>query len=190
MFESPVIAALNHLLGCEPWARARLAPFAGEACELRAAPLPGLCFQIAGDGTLRRAGQGAQITLTLTLGPQALPALLRGEDHFMRAVEISGNARLASEVLFLVRNLRWDLEDDLANYIGDALAHRLVRTASGLTASYRDAATRVAASLMDYVVEEKQLLVHRVELAAFGRELAVLRDALERLEVRLGRLGD
>lgn len=189
MLESPFAAALNHLFEAEPWARARLAPFAGEACELLAAPLPALRFRIAADGTLVPADDEARITLTLTLGPQALPALLRGEDHFMRAVEVSGNARLASEVLFLVRHLRWDVEDDLASWVGDALAHRLVRTAGGLAAWHKDAATRVTASLMDYVVEEKQLFVRRAELGAFGRELAALRDALERLELRLGRLG-
>ncbi len=187
MLESAFAAALNHLLRAEPWARARLAPFAGEACELRAAALPTLRFRITEDGTLARADDGARVTLTLTLGPQALPALARGEDHFMRAIEVSGNARLASEVLFLVRHLRWDMEDDLAGWVGDALAYRLVHTAANLAAWHRDAATRVAGSLMDYVVEEKQLLVRRAELAVFGRELAALRDALERLELRLGR---
>jgi len=188
MLESPFAAALNHLLEAEPWARARLAPFAGEACEVLAAPLPALHFRIAEDGTLAPADDEARTTLTLTVGPQALPALLRGEDHFMRAVEVSGNARLASEVLFLVRHLRWDVEDDLASWVGDALAHRLVRTAGGIAAWHQNAAARVAAGLMDYVVEEKQLLVRRTELAAFGRELAALRDALERIEQRLGRL--
>jgi ubiquinone biosynthesis protein UbiJ len=131
----------------------------------------------------------ARITLTLRLGPQALPALARGEDHFMRAVEVSGNAHLATEVLFLVRHLRWDLEDDVAHWVGDALAHRLVRSAGGIAAWHRDAAVRIAAGLMDYAVEERQLLVRRAELTAVARELADLRDGLERLEVRLGRLG-
>ena len=189
MLESPFAAALNHLLEAETWARKRLAPFAGEACELLAAPLPALRLRITEDGTLLPADDGARITLTLALGPQALAALLRGEDHFMRAVEVSGNAQLASEVLFLMRHLRWDIEDDLASWVGDALAHRLMHTASGLAAWHKDAATRVTAGLMDYVVEEKQLLVRRAELAAFGRELAALRDALERLELRLARLG-
>lgn len=189
MLESPFAAALNHLLEAEPWARERLAPYAGDVCELLAAPLPALRFRIAGDGTLLPAEDGAHITLTLVLGPQALPALLRGEDHFMRAVEVSGNARLASEVLYLVRHLRWDFEDDLANWLGDALAHRLMHAAGGLAVWHKDAATRVAAGLMDYVVEEKQLLVRHAELSDFGRELAALRDALERLELRLGRLG-
>jgi ubiquinone biosynthesis protein UbiJ len=37
---------LNRLLAAEPWARLRLAPFAGETVELRAPPLHGL----AGEG--------------------------------------------------------------------------------------------------------------------------------------------
>jgi ubiquinone biosynthesis protein UbiJ len=186
---SALAAALNHLLEGEAWARARLAPFAGEACELRAALFPVLRLRITGEGTLEPASEEALISLTLALGPQALPALLRGEDHFMRAVEVSGNARLASEVLFLMRHLRWDVEDDLASWLGDVLAHRLVYTVGGLAAWHKDAATRVTAGLMDYVVEERQLLVRHAELAAFGRELAALRDALERIAQRLGRLG-
>lgn len=189
MLESAFVAALNHLLVAEPWARARLAPFAGESCELRAAALPGLRFRIAEDGTVAPTDDGARVALTLMLGAQVLPAVLRGEEHFMRAVEVSGNARLASEVLFLVRHLRWDVEEDLANWVGDALAHRVLLAAGGLAAWQRQAAARVAAGLMDYVVEEKQLLARRAELAGFGRELAVLRDALERIEQRLGRLG-
>ena len=57
-FESPIAAALNHLLESEPWARERLAPFAGEALELRAPPLPALRFLVAADGRLSAAGAG------------------------------------------------------------------------------------------------------------------------------------
>ena len=189
LLESPLAAALNHLLDGEAWARARLAPFAGETCELRAAPFPVLRWRITDEGRLAPAAETANVSLTLTLGAQALPALARGEDQFMRTVEVAGNARLASEVLLLMRHLRWDVENDLAAWVGDALAHRLVRTARGLAAWHREAASRVASGVMDYAVEEGRLLVRRDELARFGRELAVLRDALERLELRLERLG-
>jgi len=189
LLESPLAAALNHLLEGEAWARARLAPFAGETCEMRAAALPSLRFRITGEGLLEPAAEAAPVSLTLVLGAQALPALLRGEDHFMRAVEVSGNARLASDVLFLLRHLRWDAENDLAAWVGDALAHRLARTARGLAAWHRDAVARTAGGVMDFAVDEAQLLARRSELTAFGRELAALRDALDRLELRLGRLG-
>ncbi|OGA16302.1 MAG: hypothetical protein A3I63_00525 [Betaproteobacteria bacterium RIFCSPLOWO2_02_FULL_66_14] len=188
LIDSQVARALNHLLGAEPWARARLAPFSAAVCELRAAPFAALRFRIAEDGTLAPAEEDGPASLVLTLGPQALPALARGEDHFMRAVEVSGNAQLASEVLFLVRHLRWDVEEDLSAWVGDALAHGLVRTAREFAALSREAAGRVAGGVMEYAVEERQLLVRRAELSGFGSEIAVLRDAVDRLELRLERL--
>lgn len=186
--ESPFAAALNHLLQAEPWARERLAPFAGEAFELRAPPFPVLRFAIAGDGSLGPAAEGARATLTLTLGAEALPAILRGEDHFMRAVGVSGNARLADEVLFLFRHLRWDAEEDLSKLFGDALAHRVAGTARDFAAWQKEAARRLAEGLMEYAVEEKRLLVRRGELEQLGREVSRLRDALERLAKRIERL--
>jgi ubiquinone biosynthesis accessory factor UbiJ len=189
VLESPVVAALNHLLQSEAWARGRLAPFAGETCELRAAPLPSLRLRIAAEGLLEPAEDAAAVTLTVTLGPEALPAWLRGEDHFMRAVDVSGNARLASEVLYLLRHLRWDAENDLAAWVGDVLAHRMVGTVRTLAGWQREALARVAGGVVDYAIEEGRLLVGRDELMALGRDVAALRDALDRLELRLARLG-
>jgi ubiquinone biosynthesis protein UbiJ len=188
VFESPVAAALNHLLEGESWARERLAPFAGEALELRAPPLPALRLAIAADGRLAPAGADAVPSLTIMVGAQALPALARGEDHFLRAIEISGNARLAAEVMFLFRHLRWDYEEDLSRLVGDAAAHRAADAARTLLAWQKDAARRIAEGLMEYAVEEKRILVPRSELEKLAQAAARLRDDLERLEKRLGRL--
>lgn len=185
IFESPVAAALNHLLEGESWARERLAPFAGEALELRAPPLPALRLAIAADGRLAPGAADATPSLTITVGSQALPALARGEDHFLRAIDVAGNARLASEVMFLFRHLRWDFEEDLSKLVGDAAAHRAVQTARTLLVWQKDAARRIAEGLMEYAVEEKRLLVPRAELEKLAQGAAQLRDALERLEKRL-----
>ena len=181
-------AALNHLLEAEPWARERLAPFAGETFEVRSPPLPSLCFSVAGGGCLRPAGEAEQRSLTLTLGPEALAALLKGEENFLRAIEISGNASFANEVLFLFRHLRWDAEEDLAKTIGDAPAHRLAGWARDFAAWQKDALVRLADSFMSYAVEEQRLLVSRSGFAGLQRGVAQLRDALERLEKRVERL--
>jgi ubiquinone biosynthesis protein UbiJ len=188
VFESPVAAALNHLLEGESWARERLAPFAGESLELRAPPLPALRLAIAADGRLAPAPEHAAPSLTLAIGAQALPALARGEDHFLRAIEVSGNARLASEVMFLFRHLRWDFEEDLSRLVGDAAAHRAADAVRTLLAWQKDAARRIAEGLMEYAVEEQRLLVPRAELERLAQGAAQLRDALERLEKRIERL--
>jgi len=181
-FDSPFVYALNRLLDAEPWARERLAPFAGETVELRAPPLPALRFAVVGDG--RVVAGGAAASLAITLRPESLPALLRGEEHFMRTVGIEGNARLAQEVLHLVRHLRWDFEEDLSKVFGDAAAHAMAGAAREFVGWQADAARRLAEGLMEYAVEESRLLAPRAEFAAHAAEVARLRDALERLEKR------
>jgi len=186
--ESPIVAGLNRLLDSESWARERLAPFAGDTVEFALPPLPALRLGIEPDGRLRPATREVAASLLVRLRPDAAAAFLRGEDHFMRAIDVSGNARLASEVLVLVRHLRWDVEEDLASVVGDVAAHRLVGWASAFAAWQRDAITRLADSAMEYVLEERRMLVPRGEFEAHVSEVARLRDALARLEQRLRRL--
>jgi len=183
--ESPLVLALNRLLEAETWARERLAPFAGETVELRAPPLPALRFAIVEGG---RIAPGSAASLSITLQPESLPALLQGEEHFMRSVAIDGNAQLAQEVLHLARHLRWDAEEDLSRLVGDAAAHRLAGLARDFAAWQADAARRLAGSFMQYAQEDARLLAPRAGYAALAAEIARLRDALERLEKRIERL--
>ena len=187
--ESPVVAALNHLLKGEPWARERLAPFAGEIVEVRGPLFPALRFSIGEGGVLDAASPEPKAALVLTLKAEAPAAFLRGEEHFLRAVEVSGNAQLADAAMLLVRHLRWEFEDDLSRLVGDVVAHRIAEGARGLAAWHADAAKRLAQSFADYVTEEKKLVVQRAELDALARDTASLRDGLARLEQRIGRLG-
>jgi ubiquinone biosynthesis protein UbiJ len=189
-FESPFAAGLNLLLESEAWARERLAPFAGETIELRAPPLPGLRFSVAADGRLAPAAAEAAPALVISAGPGALAAAVQGEEQLLRAMDVSGNARLASEVMFLFRHLRWDVEGEMAKVLGDVAAHRLAGLARGVAAWHADAARRIAGSLVEYAAEERRLLIRRGELAEHAAAQARLRDGLERLEKRIERLGD
>lgn len=188
MLDYPFASALNHLLEAEPWARERLAPFAGETVLLAAPPLPELRLSILANGRVAPSGDGAEASLTLTLGPDALPALARGEEHFMRVVQVTGNARLASEVMLLVRHLRWDPEEDLSRLVGDVAARRIAGLAKEFAGWQVDAVKRLTESVVEYAVEERRVLVPRAELELFAADVARLRDAIERLEKRIERM--
>jgi len=188
-FESPFAAGLNRLLQSERWARERLAPFAGEVIELRAPPLPPLRLAVAADGRLAPAAPESIGALVITAGPGALAAAAQGEEQLLRAVEITGNARLATEVMFLFRHLRWDAEEELSRWVGDIAAHRLAGAARRVAAWHAEAARRIAGSVVEYATEEGGLLVRRGELAGLAAAQARLRDGLERLEKRIERLG-
>lgn len=179
--------ALNHLLGREAWAREKLAPFAGELVELRFAPLPAARLAIAEGGRVAPAEAGREATLVIAARPEVFAALAKGEEHLMGAVDISGNARLATEILALLRYLRWDVEEDLSRIFGDVIAHRMVGTARDFASWQADAAKRLAENVMEYAIEERRLVVSRAEFESFAAGVSKLRDDLARLEQRIER---
>lgn len=180
--------ALNHLLDSDPALGSRLAPFAGEVLELRAPPLPPLCLAVAPGGRIEPAPEGAVASLMVALGPGALAAAVKGEDHFLRQVEVSGNARLAAEVMFLFRHLRWDAEEDLSRLLGDVAAHRLAGAARAFAALHAEGARRIAEGVMEYALEERPILVSRPRMEVLAGAAARLRDDVDRLEHRIRRL--
>ena len=151
----------------------------GERRQLAAPPLPALRFTIGPEGLIDAGG--GEPNLSLKIRPSVLAGFARGEEHALRAVDVSGNARLASEVMLLARHLRWDFEEDLARLLGDVAAHRVAGTLRELAGWHADAARRLAAALADYATDEQPLLLRRGELTALAADVASLRDALVRL---------
>ena len=168
--ELPFLAALNHLLEKEPWARERLAAFAGAVVEIAAAPLPSLRIRIDETGLAARAPAAAAPTLVVGLRPGA--------------VDWRGDERLAEAVREIARSLRWDAEEDLSKLTGDVLARRLVQGAQDFAAWQRDAARRTAESFADYFAQESRMLVARRELEALARAREALARRIEALEAR------
>jgi ubiquinone biosynthesis protein UbiJ len=52
---------------------------------------------------------------------------------------IEGDAQLASDVDWLLKNLRWDVTDDLDRLFGPTVAHQLHRLGSALAQALRAA---------------------------------------------------
>lgn len=187
--ETPLVAALNHVLRREAWARERLAPFAGEGIEVRAPLLPSLRFRIEAGGGLAAAPAEAAPSLTVNIRSDAPAAALKGEDHLLRSVEVTGNARLAETVMGLARHLRWDFEEDLSRIFGDVLAHRMAGTLRSIAGWAPEAGARIAESFAAYATDEAKLLLGRAELQELSAQVGELRDAVERLEARIRRHG-
>jgi len=179
--------ALNHLLDAEPWARERLAPFAGESLELRAPPLPAVRLTILPAGRVEAGG--AEPALVVTLRPEALGGLVRGGEHFMRSVEVAGsNARLAAEIMALVRHLRWTWRRTSPGSSATSPPAAWCRPGAILRPGRRMHCV-ASPTASPITPARKALLVRRRELEALGASVAQLRDAIERLEKRIARLG-
>jgi ubiquinone biosynthesis protein UbiJ len=141
---------LNHVLSGEPVAAQRLVSHAGRRIRVRfdgwpslLPALPPAVFLITPAGLLEWCGDEAQapagdadlnVAVDVSNPALAFAQALSGERP---KVEVSGDAAFASDLNWLVDNLRWDYEDDLARVIGPAPARELARLASGAAAGLR-----------------------------------------------------
>jgi ubiquinone biosynthesis protein UbiJ len=184
----PLVAFLNHLLEPAPWARERLAPFAGRTWRVTLAPLPDLTFVVAASGTLEASDATPEPDLVVALTPAALPALARRDESVLREMTFSGDAELAAALQFLARHLQWDVEEDLSRVVGDVAAHRIAGGARDFLAWQKEAALRLGQNVAEYLTEEAGVIAAPADVTAFARAVDDLRDAVERLEKRIEHL--
>jgi ubiquinone biosynthesis protein UbiJ len=185
---APLIAAVNHLLAQASWAREKLAPFAGHAAQIKLPPFEA-AFLIGEDGCISAPAPEAELEVSIAL-PAATPLLaLQGKDAVMRAARIEGSAEFAEALGFVIRNLRWDAEEDLSRIVGDIAAHRIVSGTRDLVAWQQQAAQNFGENFVEYFTEEQPLIAGRAAIADFSADVDRLRDDVARLEKRLEHLG-
>jgi ubiquinone biosynthesis protein UbiJ len=188
VIEGPALRVLNHLLGQAAWARTKLVPFGGRrACFVM--PPWQLDFVVSDEGLFQpTAEQETQADVIVTLPAESPLLAFQGIDRVMAAAHVTGNAEFATELSFVLRNLRWDAEEDLARVVGDIAAHRIVRGASTVANWQKRTAENLADNIAEYLGEEARLLTPRRELAEFQRDREELADRIAALEARVKQL--
>lgn len=190
MLQEAFLAALNHLLASEEWARGRLRPFAGQTVRLELPPLR-FYFEITPEGYSRKGNGETPATVTIAM-PNASPLRLLGglgdPSSLLALAQVTGAAGLADCIGFVMRNLRWDVESDLANVVGDIPAHRLARAGRQLVDWQRKSTWNLARNVAEYFTEESPAIASQRDVAEFGREVDALAGPLSILEKRIAAL--
>lgn len=148
--QSRLVLLVNHVLAREPVAMERMRAHAGRQVSVDVTGLPGWLPLDAPSATVQITPAGlfeldqtpgdapADLALRLVAPvPSQVLAALAGQAR--PQVQIDGDAALAADMNWLVDNLRWDIEADLASAIGPMAAHQVVRVARGAAAALRAA---------------------------------------------------
>ncbi len=124
-----MVLFLNHVLMQEKEAMDRLVRQKGRVARVQWRSYS-MALEITPAGLLDLADASAMPDLQLEVtdsSPLALAqAMLRGDKP---AIRIEGDVQLAAEINWLVDNVQWDVEEDLARVIGDAPAHTVAQVA-------------------------------------------------------------
>jgi len=194
LFSTHTIAAgaacrgINHVLGSEPWASAELAKHASKTILLKM-PLGELAFKITSAGLLEALQGLDSPTLSLEISSKALGDLAASSgtlrDQAFKAVKITGDADLAQLIGRLAGQLRWEYEEDLARLVGDAPANFAVMQGKKFIAASRSAASDFLDNVVEYVSEERKVLLNKRDFTAHKLALNDLRESVERIEKRI-----
>jgi ubiquinone biosynthesis accessory factor UbiJ len=192
-------AALNRALALDPDTRDSLRALDGRRVAVHVTA-PNLALQVTVAGERLQVGPveeeaEADLSVRSTLGGliAQLPGLigkgLRNDNAPpVGKLRIEGDADLARRLQRLAERFDPDWQRPFAAVFGDVVG---VQIANALRASLRharDAGGALLANAAEYVTEESRDIVGRDELNAFHDDVDTLRDDVERMAIRVGRL--
>ena len=178
---------INHLLRSASWARDALAPHAGKTARFELFPLA-VTYTVLHNGEVAAAAADAVPAATVRLTPGLMLRLAARDEGAWREVDITGDIDFATAIHQVVRNLRWDVEEDLSRIFGDIAAHRMVEAGRTFRRWGEQAADNTGRAFAEYWTEEQPLIAAARDLETFSREVDSLRDDAARLEKRFERL--
>jgi ubiquinone biosynthesis accessory factor UbiJ len=186
--------ALAQLLSLDPDTRDALQGLEGRRIEL-ALEAPALALAISVDrGALRVGPVDAErepdLGLRATLGGllSQLPFARTPGAPPVGKLRINGDAELARTLQHLAQRFDPDWDAPFARALGPVLGPQVARVLREALGQGRRVAGNLARDTADYLVEERRDVVGRAELEAFHDDVDALRDRVERLAARVGRL--
>ena len=148
-----------------------------------------MCFEVTPAGLLAVSEASNTSSLILEISAKALSELAGSagtlREQAFKAVKITGDADLAQLLGRLVGQVRWEYEEDLARLVGDAPANFAVRQGKKFAFASKSAASDLLRNIVEYVSEERKVLLNKRDFIVRKNELNELRDAVDRIEKRI-----
>lgn len=184
-----ILKALNHVLAQEVWAGQLLRKHVGKTIQV-VFPVKQVTLVINEQASFSLAEVVPdQANVTLTIGSEFFKAFIAsGKDVAAQHVKVAGDVDLAHAMGKLAGQLRWDIEEDLSKFVGDAMAHRLIESGKKVGKIGKSAAADLRESIVEYFVHERPTLVMNQELSQYKDDVRRLRDDVDRMEKRVDRL--
>ena len=113
---------------------------------------------------------------------------MANDEQASSGIHIDGDAELAATVAKVLRQMSWQVEEDLSHVVGDIAAHNIASGAKQFVNESKRQAKNVAEMLVEYWQEEKPVLAKKIDIETFNHAVDTLRDDVARMEKRLSQL--
>jgi len=114
--------------------------------------------------------------------------LLTHDEDAYSEISISGDYAFAEELIYISKNLHWDVEQELSKITGDIFAHRIVQTSEDIKCWHSKTIQNLSAALAEYWLEEQPLLAKSSHTKEFITDVNALSNEMELLEIRIEKI--
>jgi ubiquinone biosynthesis protein UbiJ len=147
-------------------------------------------FEMGSDALYLTTDHDGEPDVVITGSLVAL-ALMAGEDAIRDgSLDLTGDAATAQAFQQLLTHARPDIEEELSTVIGDTAAHGLGELTRAVGQWARQTRSIMGDNIREYLQEESRDVPSRYEVERFSKQVNELRDDVDRLAARIGRLGN
>lgn len=178
---------LQHLTNQNNWSHEYLIGFAGKVVQFNVMPIKTNLI-ILEDGSMAIAGETATPDAAIYIPPSLALRLLAKDEAAKMQIKIEGDTPLATELSKVLQNMRWDLEEDLSQILGDIAASKAGEISRKTFAEAKKQSINLVEMLAEYWQEEKPMLAKKRHVEQFNTDVDTLRGDIARFEKRLTKL--
>ena len=189
-FAARLTEAINAYLALDPEATQRMTVLADHIIRIEIKELPFSITLLFTSTRVEVLSHYCGEVQTCIRGP-ALALIRQGlpsSKTQLSDIEISGNIEVGLAVNHFLKSIEIDWEEHVSQVIGDVAAHQLCELSKKISSWILFSTRSLQENVGEYLKEEAQWCVNQIEVNDFLNDVDLLRNDIERLQVRISNL--
>ena len=175
----------NHLLSQNDWMQSDLINHKNKIVIIEISGFKTI-FKVKGDGQVEMINDSKDYDCKIKLTVNDLIGQLVNNKN--GKISIEGDIELANKISQVLRKIEWDLEEDLAKYIGDIPAIRTTKALKKIKNTTKENIKTLTSSLIEYWQEENKILAKTRDVEMFNKKIDTIVEDIERVEARINNI--
>ena len=173
---------MNHLLSQNDWMQSKLIAHKNKAITISISNFE-IHFEIENNGQLKTIDKKKKIDCIIKLSINDFISQIINNNK--GKISIEGDLELAKEVSEILKQIEWDIEEDLSKYIGDIPAIHTTRLIKKILHTGKNNINNLTGSLLEYWEEENKILAKKNHVSKFNYEVDQIVEDVDRLEAKI-----
>ena len=175
----------NHLLSQNDWMQSDLINHKNKIVIIEISGFKTI-FKVKEDGQVEMINDSKDYDCKIKLTVNDLIGQLVNNKN--GKINIEGDIELANKISQVLRKIEWDLEEDLAKYIGDIPAIRTTKALKKIKNTTKENIKTLTSSLIEYWQEENKILAKTRDVEMFNKKIDTIVEDTERVEARINNI--